>query len=98
MRCLVKKELNNLEKTEVMNVEATVSRKREHRQYGRYQFATHFCARVCTGAGFAKPKGAAATEILLTDGTAWPSYLHLLHMALTLAIQAQIIGIRIREE
>ena len=81
-----------------MDVEATVSRKREHGQDGRYKFATHFCTRVCTGAGFAKPKGAAATEILLTDGTAWPSYLHLLHMALKLATQAHIIGIRTREE
>ena len=81
-----------------MDVEANVSRKREHGQDGRYKFATHFCARVCTGAGFAKPKGAAVTEILLTDGTAWPSYLHLPLMALKLAIQAHIIGIRIREE
>ena len=81
-----------------MDVEANVSRKREHGQDGRYKFATHFCARVCTGAGFAKPKGAVATEILLTDGTAWPSYLHLPLMALKLAIQAHIIGIRIREE
>ena len=96
MRCLVKKELNNLEKTEVMGVEATVSRKREHRQDGRHQFTTHFCVRVCPKAGFAKRKGAAATEILLTDGTAWPSYLHLFRMVLTLATQAQITGIRIR--
>ena len=81
-----------------MGVEATVSRKREHKQDGRHQFATHFCVRVCPSAGFVKPKGAAATEILLTDGTAWPSYLHLLHTAPTLATQAQIIGIRIREE
>ena len=81
-----------------MDVEATFSRKREHGRDGRYKFATHFCARVFTDAGFAKPKGVAVTEILLTDGTAWPSYLHLLHMALTLATQAQIIGIRIREE
>ena len=98
MRCLVKKELNNLEKIEVMGVEATVSRKREHRQDGRHQFATDFCVRVCPNAGFAKPKGVAAKEILLTDGTAWPSYLHLFHMAPTLATQAQIIGIRFREE
>ena len=77
MRCLVKKELNNLEKSEVMNVETIVSRKREHRQDGRYQFATYFRVRVCPGAEFAKPKGIAVTEILLTDGTAWPSYLHL---------------------
>ena len=98
MRCLVKKELNNLEKIEVMGVEATVSRKREHRQDGRHQFATDFCVRVYPNAGFAKPKGVAAKEILLTDGTAWPSYLHLFHMALTLATQAQIIGIRFREE
>ena len=81
-----------------MDVEATFSRKREHGWDGRYKFATHFCARVCTGAGFAKPKGAAATEILLTDGTAWPSYRHLPHMALILATHAHIIGIRIREE
>ena len=81
-----------------MDVEATFSRKREHGRDGRYKFATHFCARVCTGAGFAKPKGAAATEILLTDGTAWPSYRHLPHMALKLATQAHIIGIVIREE
>ena len=74
-----------------MDVEAIVSRKREHGQDGRYKFAKHFWPRVCTGVGFAKPKGAAATEILLTDGTAWPSYLHLLHMALKLATQAQSI-------
>ena len=98
MRCLVKKELNNEEKTEVMDVEANFLRKRERGRDGRYKFATHFCARVCTVAGFAKPKGAAATEILLTDGTAWPSYLHQLHMALKLTTQAHIIGIRIREE
>ena len=53
-----------------MDVEATFSSKREHGWDGRYKFATHFCVRVCTGVGFAKPKGAAATEILLTDGTA----------------------------
>ena len=81
-----------------MDVKATFSRKLEHGRDGRYKFATHFCARVFTGAGFAKPKGAAATEILLTEGTAWPSYRHLLHMALILATQAHIIGIRIREE
>ena len=81
-----------------MGVEATVSRKREHRQDGRHQFATDFCVRVYPNAGFAKPKGAAVTEILLTDGTAWPSYRHLPHMALLLATQAHIIGIRIREE
>ena len=98
MRCLVKKEFNNQEKAEVMDVEATVSRKREHGQDGRYKFATYFCARVCNGVGFAKPKGAGATEILLTHGTAWPRYLHLLHMALKLATQAHIIVIRIREE
>ena len=81
-----------------MDVEATFSRKRERGRDGRYKFATHFCARVCTGAGFAKPKGAAATEILLTDGTAWPSYLRLFRMAPPLATHAQINGIRIREE
>ena len=81
-----------------MDVEATFSRKREHGRDGRYKFATHFCVRVCPNAGFAKPKGAAATEILLTDGTAWPSYLHLFHMVLALATQAQIVGTRNREE
>ena len=81
-----------------MGVEATVSRKREHRQDGRHQFATYFCVRMCPCTGFVKPKGAAATEILLTDGTAWPSYLLLPHTALTLATKAQIIGIQIREE